>query len=237
MSSKATLSVWGMYTHDTTLFDNLVVPTGITSSDVVENILLNCAEMQVLYSDFDFLKWAIGVWSEKELVNFNRVKSLAEAEYNPLENYDRYENISESAGRDKNLSEINSGHSTQSANGETVSNSSSSTGNTSVNEHTVAGYNAENYVSDNKDENTDNSNTASNDSTNSSTSSNSSSDTVKQNTEKEQENKIHNAHLHGNIGVTTPAQMIEGELSIIPKINVIDYIVNSFKNRFCLLVY
>lgn len=237
MSSRATLSVWGMYTHDDTLFANMVLPTGVDSSDVINSILLNCAEMQVLYSDFDFFKWAIGVWSDKELVNFTRVKALADAEYNPLENYDRYETISESTGRDKNLSEVNSGHSTQTASGETDSTTSGSTDNTGTNEHKVAGYNAENYVADNKDTSTDITNTVTNEGTASSTTADATSDTVRQNTEQEQENHLHNAHLHGNIGVTTPAQMIEGELSIIPKINVIDYIVNSFKNRFCLLVY
>ena len=45
------------------------------------------------------------------------------------------------------------------------------------------------------------------------------------------------SHIHGNIGVTTVAQMMEGELETYPKINIINYIVQAFKERFCLLVY
>lgn len=45
-----------------------------------------------------------------------------------------------------------------------------------------------------------------------------------------------NAHLYGNIGVTTTQQMIKEELSI-DEINILDYIIDSFKNRFILSVY
>lgn len=45
-----------------------------------------------------------------------------------------------------------------------------------------------------------------------------------------------NAHLYGNIGVTTTQQMIREELSI-DEINILDYIIDSFKKRFILSVY
>lgn len=45
-----------------------------------------------------------------------------------------------------------------------------------------------------------------------------------------------NAHLYGNIGVTTTQEMIKEELSI-DEINILDYIIDSFKNRFILSVY
>lgn len=45
-----------------------------------------------------------------------------------------------------------------------------------------------------------------------------------------------NAHLYGNIGVTTTQEMLREELSI-DEINILDYIIDSFKNRFILSVY
>lgn len=45
-----------------------------------------------------------------------------------------------------------------------------------------------------------------------------------------------NGRAHGNIGVTTTQQMIEQERNVV-KFNIYDYIVDSFKNRFCILVY
>ena len=42
--------------------------------------------------------------------------------------------------------------------------------------------------------------------------------------------------VHGNIGVTTTQQMIEEERRVV-KFNMTDYIIDSFKRRFCLLIY
>lgn len=41
---------------------------------------------------------------------------------------------------------------------------------------------------------------------------------------------------HGNIGVTTSQQMIEDERRV-SEFNIIDYITQSFKKRFCIMVY
>lgn len=46
----------------------------------------------------------------------------------------------------------------------------------------------------------------------------------------------HNGRTHGNIGVTTSQQMIEAERKV-SEFNIIDYITDSFKRRFCLIVY
>lgn len=44
------------------------------------------------------------------------------------------------------------------------------------------------------------------------------------------------ARMWGNIGVTTTQQMIEEERRV-SQFNISDYIIESFKRRFCLLVY
>lgn len=46
----------------------------------------------------------------------------------------------------------------------------------------------------------------------------------------------HRGRVHGNIGVTTSQQMIEAERKI-SEFNIIDYITESFKRRFCVMVY
>ena len=47
----------------------------------------------------------------------------------------------------------------------------------------------------------------------------------------------HESRIHGNIGVTTSQQMLEQEIAVAPKLNVINYMIESFKNRFCIMVY
>ena len=45
------------------------------------------------------------------------------------------------------------------------------------------------------------------------------------------------SHISGNIGVTTSQQMLEQELLVAPKLNMYNYIMESFKNRFLIEVW
>lgn len=50
------------------------------------------------------------------------------------------------------------------------------------------------------------------------------------------DNGKRSGHVFGNIGVTTTQQMIDAERRV-SEFNISDYIIDSFKRRFCLLVY
>ena len=50
------------------------------------------------------------------------------------------------------------------------------------------------------------------------------------------DNGKRSGHVFGNIGVTTTQKMIEEERRV-SQFNISDYIIDSFKRRFCLLVY
>ena len=50
------------------------------------------------------------------------------------------------------------------------------------------------------------------------------------------DNGRRSGHIFGNIGVTTTQKMIEEERHV-SQFNISDYIINSFKRRFCLLLY
>ena len=95
---RDTMSLLGLYQYDNSLFDNLQIPEAMSASDkstLVDNLLIECAELETLYTDPDFMKWIIGVWSVKELPTWNRIYTASVAEYNPIENYNRYEESSE----------------------------------------------------------------------------------------------------------------------------------------------
>lgn len=47
----------------------------------------------------------------------------------------------------------------------------------------------------------------------------------------------HSGNVSGNIGVTTSQEMLEQELELAPKLDIYQYISDSFKRRFCLMVY
>ena len=85
---RANLSLLGMYYHDNTILDNLVIPTGIDSDVLKENLLMEAAELEVLYTDFDFFKLAIGSWSKKQLPVWTELLKTTQYEYNPIWNKD-----------------------------------------------------------------------------------------------------------------------------------------------------
>lgn len=164
----ATMSLLAMYQYNERLFDGLRLPSGVNKDTLVDNLLAETAEFEILYADPEFMANMIAVWSEKELPVWEKMEETLHYDYDPISNYDRHEestNSGESLGK-------------------------------------VAGYNASDLV---------NSSGASTD--------------VKR-----------KARMWGNIGVTTTQQMIEEERRV-SEFNISDYIIDSFKRRFCLLIY
>ena len=91
------LSIMGMYEYDNSLFDGLDVPTYtdknnvvhvVDKTKVIQSILLNCAELEILYPNFDTMKLAIGVWSAAEQDTWRKMYATVMMEYNPLWNVD-----------------------------------------------------------------------------------------------------------------------------------------------------
>ena len=223
------MSLIGLYNYDDSLFDNLELPDGMDAELVTNNILMECAELEVIYPDFTFMKTAIGTWSANEVEIWKKVREMELAEYNPIENYDRYESEVENMGRNTENNKSDVINSTSDATSKTVN----SGVNTRVDLNKVAGFNSETLVTNNE---TTNSNT-NNGETNTTTDSTGSSVQNTNDKGTENENRVRESRVHGNIGVTTVAQMISGQLDILPKVNTLNYIVDSFKARFCLLVY
>lgn len=91
MQIKQTIPLYSFYKWDDTLFDLLTVPEGIDKDKLIDNILLESGERSVIYSDPDFLKKAIGIWSNTYQDTFARWIHALSIEYDPLENYDRRE--------------------------------------------------------------------------------------------------------------------------------------------------
>lgn len=224
MSRGATLSVLGLYNADSSLFSEMVYPSGFTDDEkqtVVGNILTECAELEILIPDPDALKDMIGLWSKLNIFTWQKIFTASQLTYNPIENYNRTElettethgadthSGSDSTTSNANNTETNSG--TDTATNSIVSYDSNSLythdQNNLLHGHVVADYG-----------------------------SGSSSVTHGHKISKD-DMVTRNNHTSGNIGVTTSQQMLEQEIEVSAKLNVIKMIVESFKERFCLLVY
>lgn len=240
MYNNSSLSLLGMYRWNDTLFSDMSFPSGFDSSDkqlFINNLVMECAELEVLYTDWNFLKFAISNWSEKELLTWERLYQAAILKYNPIENYNRTENTTVShsgdithSGKDSNQAsgsdvdrhdgydEISgSGKDTDSRYRTSFDNNSFAAteklemakGSTQTQDY----FSSVTHINGRKDEFTHGHKIT---------------DETSVTTE---------GNISGNIGVTTSQQMLEQEIEVAPKLNIINIMIESFKNRFCILVY
>ena len=219
--NEATMSVIGLKSYNQYLFDDMVIPDGVDKTVLTNNIIYDCAELEVIYPDPYFMQFAIGEWSKRELPIWQKIHEMETAEYNPIENYDRYDSETESTGRERESTKSDTINSTSDAQSATVQGSSD------INR--VAGFNSETLVTNNQ--------TTGNNTSNTSTDSKGASVQNTNDKGQENENRVKQLHSHGNIGVVTVAAMMSELVDVLPEVNTISYITESFKKRFCLLVY
>lgn len=97
MTAKVTLI--GMYNYSPSLFDGLVLPEGIDKDLFVNSLLIEKGEFETLYSDPNFLKFSITNWGKKWYPTFAKWLEGSKTEWNPIENYDRYEDSTDSSSK------------------------------------------------------------------------------------------------------------------------------------------
>ena len=168
-SSKMTLI--GMYNWDDTIFSELLLPTGIDKDLFINSLLLQGGEFEVLYPDPRFMKNAIKIWGMKWFRTFSEWYKGTQAEWNPIYNYDRYEDARDDGYRnysstntadytDKRTAALQDKHVTDLKEDNTVDLQDKNTfGNTdttsqikkSETEHQVAAYDSATYQESSKD--------------------------------------------------------------------------------------
>lgn len=187
--------------YDDTIFDDMVVPATITKDDVIDDILFRHGDQPLFCPEPTVMKYYIKKWSERMLPLWNRFLAAASAVYDPIENYRRIEDRTDTIGNTRTL------------------NTNTATTGTDTTENQVSAENVSTYSPDDKTVRTPNLNSA---------------DTG---TVTDVGGVVVSSTIHGNIGVTTSQQMLESELTLIPKLDTIRYISDSFQAEFCLAVY
>lgn len=96
----------------TDLFEKFQLPPEINKDVLTNYILMHAGEFPVLWANPYFVKDMIGVWSAKNLDMFKKWVFALEQEYNPIYNYDRYEETTDKestkgTGTNKDTSSVN----------------------------------------------------------------------------------------------------------------------------------
>lgn len=220
----AMLSILALYNWDNTIFNDLNVPEGMEKNNVIDNILFECAELSLIYTDPAFMKRAIKQWSDKEQNVWAKLFATENFDYNPIWNVDGTVTETETIDRDR-TNDINR----SSSSGETARDvTSDDTDQTTTD--SVTGYNSTSWQ-----DHTKSVIDSDRDITTNSTRNISGTDNVDEAENEDVERNLETRRT-GNIGVTTTQQMIREERDVA-LFNTIDFITNSFKKRFCVMVY
>ena len=229
---SATVSLLGLKRLNDGILGELVVPDGVDVELVKDNLLAETAELEVIYPDAIFMQAMIGRWSAKELPIWERLYKTTLLEYNPIENYDRMEEWTEAEDTKKNTEADATGTSKTDTDG--TSTRESNTDGVINDQKYVSAYNEVEFTPTERDNNTQNEKNNSEQKDVGTVSVKTSAENTTDETGNR--NLLRKGRAHGNIGVTTSQQMIEAERKVA-LYNIIDVIINSFKNRFCLQVY
>ena len=114
------LSIQGIYEYDPTVFDGFdspayTDPDGVVHTldrnDVINNILLQCAELELVYPSVQMMKFAIGVWSASNQRTWEKLYATTLINYNPIWNVDA--DISINRGGDSENTETVAGYNSE----------------------------------------------------------------------------------------------------------------------------
>ena len=191
------MTLYGMYQYDPTLFDGVTLPEGMDKTLMVNQIIRQSGDLFPYYQVPLEVKTAITEWFSRRKDNFSKLWQGFTAEYNPIENYDRQEDSTETPNITHTLS--NSGQ------------------DASTNEADVQGYNGTDYVPNSRTKSSGTSST--------------------NGTDTESGTRTYTSRIHGNIGVTTSAQMLEGEMALRRSLDIYALIAEEFEKDNLIQVY
>lgn len=236
----ATMSLIGLFSYRPDLFDNMTLPEGINKDILCDNILTRSADFEVLYSDPDFLKDSIRIWSAKWYRTFQKWQTALSIEYDPLSNYDRKEEWTDIGSGSRNTSgkTVTDGSEKRSAEGESNVTGTVNDETQNDTENKVSAFNSGTYQPDST---TDTSGTSKSEIDNKNTSKND--ENVKTDSETNTTGKEDTTNTNkrtgrawGNIGVMTSQQMLEAELSVA-EWNLYDHITDVFLREYVIPIY
>ena len=261
----ARVTLFGFYNYDNSLFDGVQLPDGLDRDILINEILKNSGDLYPYHQHPGMLKLNITFWFSRKHYDFLQMYNALRAKYNPIENYDRYEEFNRNyvnSGSDKTSTELDSTNTTTHTgtdeNAKTGTDAAAKTGtdtsettNNSTTEKGVSAYNETGYTNREKDTTEQHSTTTQTYNTTDTLTHNTKDTSTYNNTVKSsssggdsstieygsKRSEDENNHIHGNIGVTTAQQMITEEINLRMKFDLYELIAMQFEHEFLIQVY
>ncbi len=193
------------------------------------NIMIRCGLLTPRYNEPDVFKAALNLWFKTHKWNIEHLMRLACQNYNPLENYDRWEHLKGTNTLGGSDTEVHSGSDiTTTSNNETETHSG-----TDTTEETTSAMNSSTYQPADKSTLIHGEVIQTNSSGNINQSHGENINTQYGKTDS----NVDNNHIHGNIGVTTFTQMANQEIDLVNTFNIYQNIVSLIENDLFFCVY
>lgn len=218
--SLYTLDKYAQALGGDSIFSLLQLPDGINKETVTNNILLESMDFEAVYTDPDFLRDAIYIWGRTNYHTFEKWYQAQQIKYDPLNNYDRYEEWTDKGTDNKTTLSGQTGKSD-------ATNKELNTSN-GTQDHYVNPYDTNQLTEDEQVKN------LTTDNINGTQVINSQIDTTGK--EDGTTSGEHKGHMWGNIGVTTSQMMLQSEYDIA-EWNLVQHITDMFLQKFCIMVY
>lgn len=233
---KNDITLYGFYNYDPSILENLDLPPGLDEEMVRYTILDNAGMLVPYHQALPWLSKSIHNWFTQNKDNFARILAAINAEYNPIENYDRIEDRTEGRTSDTThgRTENKSGNTTSSNSGRSDSTTSTNSGSTSTSLR--AADNSETFRNTDQQVGSANSGGTSNVTSSGSATEHMTEGTTENITEGTKEDIVGSSRIHGNIGVMTNQMMVSAELEL-RRYNIYEDICNRFVDKFLIGVY
>ena len=225
------------------------VPRPLDNETMKSAIMVRCGLLTPVYGEPDVFREMVRHWFTVKQWTFEHLINIIEAKYSPIENFDRYEDYTDSHDGESTETRSGTGSETHSGTDKTVADGTSSDTHSGTDTHsktvenTVSAYNANTYQPDNRT--TENNSVVHGeaiaitheDETSITHGHKIDSNTGETATRSDTGDSHHVGHLHGNIGVTTNQQMVEQELALLRHFDIYGFIAEQFENDHMLMIY
>lgn len=240
MVQRAVVDLIGMYNYDKTVLDLMQIPEALDRDAFIDNLLMETAEMELLYNNVGFLKQAIGSWSKKNITVWSSLYDTTQYEYNPIWNKDGHTLETETrdlAGSDHTTDNTDRVDNLQDKNTRNFEDKETRDLDDS-NTHSVYGFNSSSDAPESKDIGEQNGTDTINH-----TGTDTFDHTGRQDVDRTFDKATtdtgtvtHERTEQGNIGLTSTQQLIQEQREVV-KLNLMDIIIKDFIQRFCIGVY
>lgn len=223
------------------MLDNLPIPPELSLQTLQSSIMFECGLLTPLYSEPQTMRAAILQWFAERQWTFEHLVNIVKAKYSPIENTDRYEDLSES-----NITDITHSENMERdylreeerSSGEDKSRAEEVNGQTDNNQH-VSAYNAGDYAptdSGSATSSTSMDTSESNEYSESASFTESETNTADRKIDDDRTHQLLR-HVHGNIGVTTNQELIQQELALLQGFNIYNWIALNLRHSLFLEVW